>query len=398
MAPPLLAAAVSVDLTPEPAEGVFLAGFASNRRALGVLDRLEAGVLVLQVGHERLALVTVDAIGLGLDIVRRIRAAVTGLPGERVLVSSTHSHATPDTLGIWGPTILGFLPYKTGVDPAHVATLVARVADGVDRAAAALAPAVLRAAAFQVPALWTRNDRGPTAGRDDDAVALAIDTPEGTRVATLLNYASHPETLWEHNRYVSADYPGAFRRRLRETTPGVPLFFQADLGGMLTPNTPPNPTYEQRKAFVDAMGRALADLARDHLEAAPALDIAALDHRRAEVTLPVDNWRFRLMHRLGLLSRPTMGAETTTEVNRVALGPLRILTWPGEALPEVGKRVKRDHLDGEFKLWLGLGCDELGYILEPAMFQQKLYAYEKTMSMGPKTAPLLIEALDRLSA
>lgn len=398
MNPPLLAAAVSVDVTPTPAEGVFLAGFAPNRRALGVLHPLEAGVLALQVGDQRLVLVTVDSIGLGRHIVQRIRSKVTAAPGAHVVVSATHSHATPDTMGIWGPTLLGFLPYKTGVDPAYVDFLVTVVADGIDRALAALAPAVLRAAAFQVPQKWTRNDRGPTAGRDDDAVALAVDTPEGSRVATLLNYASHPETLWEHNRYVSPDYPGAFRRRLRELAGGVPLFFQADLGGMLTPNTPPRPDPQQRRDFVDQMGGALAELARDHLEGAPALAFEALDVRHAEVTLPIDNWRFRLMHRLGLLARPMGGQHVTTELNLASLGPLRVLTWPGEALPEVGTRVKRDHLDGQFKLWLGLGCDEMGYILEPAMFEQKLYAYEKTMSMGPQTTPILVDALDRLRA
>jgi len=397
MSPALLAAAVSVDITPQPAEGIFLAGFAPNRRALGVLHPLEAGVLALQVGDVRLALVTVDSIGLGRDIVERIRATVT-VPGTRVLVSSTHSHATPDTMGIWGPTILGFLPYKTGVDPAYVDLVVGEVARGIDRAVAALAPAVLRAAAFQVPETWTRNDRGPTAGRDDDAVALAIEAPDGSRVATLLNYASHPETLWEKNRYVSPDYPGAFRRRMQELAGGVPLFFQADLGGMLTPNTPPKPDQQQRRAFVDAMGAALAELARDHLAGAPAVTFEALDVRHAEVVVPVDNWRFRLMHRLGLLARPLGGGDVATELNLVTLGPITILTWPGEALPEVGTRVKRDHLDGQFKLWLGLGCDEMGYILEPAMFDQKLYSYEKTMSMGPRTTPMLIEALDKLRA
>jgi hypothetical protein len=212
----------------------------------------------------------------------------------------------------------------------------------------------------------------------------------------MLNYASHPETLWEKNRFVSADYPGAFRRRLRETTTGVPLFFQADLGGMLTPNTPPDPDEAGRRAFVHQMGTALADLARDHLEGAAAVEAPRLVARQTEVTVPVDNWRFRLMHRLGLLSRDAMGQDVTTELNLVELGAVRLLTWPGEAVPELGRRVKDQHLDGGFKLWLGLGCDELGYILEPAMFRDRLYAYEKTMSMGPRTAPLLVEALDRL--
>ena len=398
MGAPLLAAAASADVTPRPAEGVFLAGFAPNRRALGVLHPLEAGVLAFQVGDQRLALVTVDSIGLGRDIVQRIRQAVTAKPAPHVLVSSTHSHATPDTMGIWGPALLGLVPYKTGVDPAYVDLLVGQVAAAIDQAVAALAPVVLKAARFQVPTRWTRNDRGPTAARDDDAVALAVDSVDGLRVATVLNYASHPETLWDKNRYVSPDYPGAFRRRLREVEPGVPLFFQADLGGMLTANTPQKPDQQARRAFVDEMGTALADLARDAVAGAPPIDVDRLVVHHTEVAIPVDNWRFRLMHRLGLLARASMGPEITTELNLVEMGPLRVLTWPGEALPEVGRRVKDQHLDGEFKMWLGLGCDEMGYILEPEMFGLKLYAYEKTMSMGPRTTPLLVEALDRLRA
>jgi hypothetical protein len=43
-----------------------------------------------------------------------------------------------------------------------------------------------------------------------------------------------------------------------------------------------------------------------------------------------------------------------------------------------------------------LGNDELGYILDTADFDLKRYSYEKSMSVGKQTWPLLFEAAQEL--
>ena len=125
-----------------------------------------------------------------------------------------------------------------------------------------------------------------------------------------------------------------------------------------------------------------------------------------------------------------------TEMDLLELGPLRLLTFPGEVLPESaiggydgsftppGTPIVKpdnpnppaldqappgpyvwDRLGGELRWIVSLGNDEVGYIIPPYDF--KLSAaeylleapgdhYEETNSLGPDTLPLLEAEADRM--
>jgi hypothetical protein len=87
-------------------DGPFLAGFKHRGDyyvATGVHDPLWARALVLRAGGTAVALVVLDLIGLLRDEVLAIREAVADLGLDYVAVACTHTHAGPDSLGIWGP-------------------------------------------------------------------------------------------------------------------------------------------------------------------------------------------------------------------------------------------------------------------------------------------------------
>jgi hypothetical protein len=84
-----------------------------------------------------------------------------------------------------------------------------------------------------------------------------------------------------------------------------------------------------------------------------------------------------------------------TEVTLIDFGEAQIATAPGEILPAVGLAMK-DMLPGPYKFVFGTAQDELGYILPEEYFQIDLYAYECSMSVGPKVAPLLLARLQEL--
>ena len=73
------------------------------------------------------------------------------------------------------------------------------------------------------------------------------------------------------------------------------------------------------------------------------------------------------------------------------LGALEILTAPGELTPEVGARVL-EMMSGPHTGIFGLTIDEFGYILEATQFTDPHYRYERSVSLGPKTAEHLIAA------
>jgi hypothetical protein len=386
----VFAGAASRDITPTQVAGLHLAGFGSGRTALGVLDPLEVGALYLKTEDTEVALVTIDCIGLNLPVVQAIRARVHDLEGSAIVVMATHTHSAPDTIGMWGPAFLGLIPRKSGVNPAWLEHVIQSAADAIIEARATAQPAHVKAASFDIDASWTRNDR-TGGGRYDQAVSLAFEGVDGVRIATLLNFASHPEALWTDNRLISAEHPGYFRARMRERCPGTPLYFSGPLGGMLTPNVAEESDTETRQAYVRDLGHHLADASEAALSEVIAETTPELVHRAAELTLKNDNRRFTLLSRLKLIGVKLERGRVETEVHHLQIGQAQALTAPGEMLPELGHRV-RALMDSPHGLLLGLAIDELGYILPTEQYDDREYRYEKSMSLGRGTADALVAA------
>ncbi|MFH1530759.1 MAG: hypothetical protein ABIK09_08530 [Pseudomonadota bacterium] len=383
---PFTAGVATTDITPALDPPVYMAGFAPNRKATGVLHPLEASVLYLRRGDEAVALVTTDLIGLLRPDVEAIRARVTALPPERVMICATHTHAGPDTIGMWGKGALGF-PFRSGVDPTYMERLHATVAEAVDRAAGEASPAEIALGAFDAPDSWVTNHR-KGGGRFDRVTVLSV-RPEGATApaAVLVNFAAHPEGLWEKNTELSPDYPASFRERLRDLGVPTPLFFSGPLGGMLTPNIPIKMDVAGRRKMCDNLGVQLADRVHGALGDLLPLADAPLQVLRTVEALENRNWRFRLGSRLGVFNRDLNGSGgVETEMNLIALGPLRILTIPGEPLPELGHRLAQA-LDAPFPVILALANDELGYILPAELLSRREYSYERTMTLTPDLGP-----------
>lgn len=387
----LIAGAASVDLTPK-ARGTYLAGFGLFRRALGVRDPITARALYLSNGVESVAIVSVDFVGLLLDDVETIRRHLGPDLGPALLLQSTHTHAGPDTIGYWGPGLPWLLPLLSGRRPAYMRRACREIARCVETAARRAAPARLRVAVTAAPKELTKNIRRPDQ-KDDTITVLRAESPEGAGIGTLVHWTCHPETLWDRYRFLSADFPGALRPVLDERLGGVTLFVNGALGGMVTANIPDDAAIERRVAFMQEIGVRVAEHSARAIESSETVvGPEDVDIRKvgAAVEVPVNNWRFRLARRLGVLTRPTWrdGAPLRTEVTYLRVGPVEIAGLPGEPLPSVGEAVKR-RLTAPHKVVFGLSNDELGYILTESEYHDPLYAYERTMSMGPRTWAVL---------
>lgn len=388
----LRAGAASTDITPR-AVGTFLAGFAMGRTSRGVLAPLRATAVYVTDGEQEVVLVSLDLIGLLRPWIQRIRERVTAVAGDRVVVACTHTHSGPDTMGYWGPSILGLFPRSDGKDPAYMFALVESVAKAVDEAVHVAKPVVARPASFSVPPDWARNDR-KGGGRFDDAVALALDDERGRRVATVVCYASHPETLWEKNRLISPDYVGYLRDRVQARAGGEVAFFSGPLGAMLTPNVDPRADVTARREYTQQHGHRLGDAVEDALDAALADTSGVVELHRAPVTLPNANWRFRLLEGLGLVDVQSRDGAVPTAVHRVRIGGFTLWTAPGEVCPELGAELIAT-IPAPHRAIVSLCEDELGYILREDMFDNAEYSYEVTMSLGRTTAGVLRAAYAR---
>ena len=89
-----------------PPLGSFIAGHTQNRKFQAVLDNLMAKAVVFSDGRQTVAILTLDCIGLlkpDIEKISELAARESGVPVNQIIVSSTHTHAGPDVVGIWGP-------------------------------------------------------------------------------------------------------------------------------------------------------------------------------------------------------------------------------------------------------------------------------------------------------
>jgi neutral ceramidase len=212
------------DITPPI--GTEIAGYGFGP-SVGVLDALEAQVLWLESGEERLVLAAADLLTFGpesLAAVRRDIARETGIPAERVLVAASHSHsaATLMPLRQWGK-----------VDERYARDVEQKIVDATLRARTSSGPARVGLGCGSGSGLLANRRKGMSI-TDAAVPVLRVDSPDGT--ALVYGFGCHPVTLHGYRNLLSADYPGFVRRRLRETLGrGVAPLFLLGTAGDINP-------------------------------------------------------------------------------------------------------------------------------------------------------------------
>ena len=191
----LQAGAAQSVITPElGGQTVYLAGFGHNRIATGIHDDLYARCLALNVSSQTLVLCSADLIGLFYDDVLTIRRTFAeNVPsGSFLIVASTHTHAGPDTLGLYGPT-----PLQTGNDTKYLDWVDQRIAATAADAVRAMQPARLELGRDDHPllALLQGVDRPPVVKDPFLFVMRLINRSGGQTIATVVNWSDHPAAL-----------------------------------------------------------------------------------------------------------------------------------------------------------------------------------------------------------
>ena len=81
--------------------------------------------MAIGLGDEGVIFTVVDAVGMGNQWTRSIRqqaADLTGLPQDRIVIATTHTHGGPDFQGLWGGVggvVLDHNTTPTGGSPAE---------------------------------------------------------------------------------------------------------------------------------------------------------------------------------------------------------------------------------------------------------------------------------------
>ena len=232
----LKAGAAIVDITPLQFP-VFVNGGMTSRSAEKAVAPLYARSIVLDNGSERIAIVVVDSCMIGrivLDDAKQLAAQRTKIRPDRMLISATHTHTAPSSMGCLG----------TEQDENYVVFLRDRLAEVIVQAESHLEPAevgwaVRNAADYTALRRWIiRPDRiaidpfgnptlranmhaganldnvtGESGPEDPDLSMIAFKSPNGRPIAVLSNFSMHyfsvPEAL-------HPDYFGLFCNGFQE--------------------------------------------------------------------------------------------------------------------------------------------------------------------------------------
>ena len=411
-----------------------MAGFGQGRRALTVHDDLFARCLALATGERAVVVCGVDSIGLFLDDVEKIRAAVRAKAGRPVdvIVASNHGHEGPDTMGLWGPKI-----GVSGLVEAYNQFVIDQTADAALAALKAMKGARLHLGKSSTPELKAMiRDNRPPILNDAELVVMRLTTRRRKPIATLVNWANHPEALGSKNTAISADFLGEFYKTVETLGGGVPVFVNGAVGGMQSPlgvqlRDPRTAELAPKDSFrfAETIGHTLADLAWEAVRNAPQVKVNRIHYAEKRVKIPVANANFQLAAKANLYKgRKPFSADGTTETVvgylRLARGKdakLEAASVPGELYPELSVGgVERypeadfptaaiepgikQQMKASYRMLFGLANDQVGYIIPKAEWDEKApYLkgaekrwYGEVNSVGPETAPVITKAFEEL--
>lgn len=376
-----------------PPNDTLLAGYDRNRRSTGELDPLYTRAVVIDDGVSSIVIVTLDNIGLTRPDIEHIQAQasarIPGLMPDRVIVSSTHTHAGPDVVGLWGTDF-----WSSGRDQAYVTTLIDTTVDTIVAAYAARRPATSRVGSREVTFDWVENVSEPDL-LDRTLSVLQFVGLDGTSIVTLTNHACHPTVLGPDNTMVSADYVSGFYTAMSAKVPGEHLFLQGAIGGWVQPLQG-----DRSHELAQKLGADLANATQQLLKDAEPNPPIPLTFASTALALPLDNWPMRVLMWFGLIERDVVDGGVETTVARFTVANAEFVTHPGETSPYFSK-ASRELMTRRHGFVMGLTQDALGYILKPDYFEHPdNYPhgdYLTSVSVGKDAGPLLMEALATLT-
>lgn len=417
--PALRAGFAETDITPPT--HLTLAGMFQPRPIQGVHDPLYTRAAVLDDGREKLVLIACDLISFRGELPGRVRAEIAarcGTTPDRVALFGSHTHNGPYTTDSIGRA-----------DPDYLAGLEQSLIAVADAARDDLAPVRLtvgtayegrlsfnRRYVMKDGRVRTHPPRGSNlvayaeGPKDPEVGVLGFLADDGSPRGMLVNFTCHP-TVMGGVPQVSADYPGALARHLKERVgPAlVPLFANGAEGNICQIDVDRPEAPASGPEHTDTMGAILAGQALTCVAPETALDEVALAARSTTIQVPLRDPDTTPYHGTLFSGEPRPDVEEryrqtqailrerlktdpleSVEVQVMRVGPAALVMVPCELFVEYGLDIKlRSPIKPTFIV--GLSNRNVGYLPTRHAFDRG--GYEVRTGMASQLVP---EAGDRL--
>jgi hypothetical protein len=375
---------------------VWMGGFSENRPAQGVNDPLWTRAIAFRNHDVTLVLVSIDCVGLTHERFVKVRKSIDhdqyGI--THILFSSTHTHNSPDTMGIWS-----YRPVFGRFNENYVDHILEQSREAILEAVGDLQPAEVVIASGRIePDGFVRDSRLPEVYDRTLNAAWFTKPGSGETIATLVSWGNHPEAMGGRNPLLSSDFVHYWREGMEKglSEPngigglgGMCVFIQGPVGGLMTPLGLEVPDRDGKTIHSEdgvgrtrALGENLAIRTIQLLKSDTALSMT--NHTIAGVAktifAPIEG-TYRVPIMLGLIHPGWYDGRAKTEIDAVRVGDIEILAIPGEVYPEIidggiespdgadypGEPVEvpplRDRMTGKVNMVFNLANDEIGYII-----------------------------------
>lgn len=358
----------------------------------GARGDLYTRALVLEKGDTRIAIVSIDNLGWPAYLCDQTRKLIPGIPPQNVLIGVTHTHSAPDAYAF--PDENG----KTGADLQYLDWCVKQTADAVNDALSHLESASLKTAVGEAKGQIAYNYYAEKL-YDPRCGVMQLLSASGLRkgkiIATLVNYAIHPEILGTARKTISPDLCGPLYEKIESETGGLALFMNSAQGGMVTADNRKETGGEANNwDECIRIGTLLADEALRIVRPSPIEENPDIYCTHKIIQFPVESEAMRFVLQNSPIAGKTAHNDDftliSTRLNLLNIGKAQILTVPGEALPNIGYYVKR-HMKTSLPFLFGLTNDAFGYILCKEDFNSfERYKYISRTSLGEKTGEIFV--------
>jgi len=388
----LRAGVAKVVITPSNPVGMTVTGHV--RVVDGVRDPLRAGVLILDDGETKAAIVSLDTIGAWEHMVKMARAGIekeTGVPAANIMVAAAHNHSAPGYAenSPWAKELIGKL--ISAAKEASQNMRVVSIGYGEDR----IGFGINRRKTIDGRAVIRLNAEGPN---DQRVKVLRFDDGKSlTPMAVLMHAVCHPcfftwgdkGTLPYPNGYpkMTADFPGEAQTFV-EMVYGqktASMFLQG-CAGDIRPNLPGYPYRCADEADIQWAGRDLGGAVIRAL--ALGVTREKLKERETFYKIRVAAETFEL---------PGKGDKPVrAELMALKVGPFLFLTMPGEPMVEIGFKLEDAIADRAIPIVVGYANGNIGYI--PTAEAYKVGGYEPNRSpLAPEAEAVILKQLGILT-
>ena len=427
--------AATADIT--PSRSSFLYGYPHvDRQSTSTHDPLLASALYLSDGGTRTLFIANDIIFIPKTLADRARSRIqeaTGVPGDNVMITATHTHSGPVTTKMLSNEADPVVPDP---DTVYLRLLEDGIVASAERACATARPAKVGLAIADGSGLGG-NRHDPDGVRDPDVPVLAVQSAhDNSYIGLMVVCSMHPTVLHEDSTVISGDFPGLARRHLQKYAVGqdCPVIYHMGAAGNQSPrHVTRSNTLEEAQRLGDVLGGSIANVlptirSQDQVKLACMNKSLDLPLRQFPPAAQADAERDKVKHRFEYLRETDApkaevrsaecdwfgASETATlaravqsgrlakaasacipaQVQVIQIGPWSFVGWPGEVFVEFALEVKERFPDS-FIITLANG-DLEGYLVTQEAVDSKTYESGNAVFKSPDSARLLVEATAEL--